>query len=513
MLNSKSVKTRFALSIASNVLRAAISFFSGLLVARALNPAGYGDLTFLLGSFAAIRTLLDMGSSSAFYTFISQRGRGRRFYIIYFGWLVLQFAAVSCLVAVIMPHSMLTKVWLEHSRGVILLSFAAAFMQQQVWLAIIQIGEASRKTGRVQTMNMAVGLLHFLLIAVLYVYQSLSVELIFGLIIAEYIFAIVWAWRFLRGGAGNADETAEPAVGEILKEYVKYCKPLVLLSWIGFFYAFADNWMLQRFGGASQQGFYQIAFQFSVVSLVATTSVLNVFWKEVAESAGRGDMERVSFLYRRVNQGLLLFGAILSGLLIPWSGQISAVFLGQAYVMAAPVMLIMFFFPIHQSMGQVGGTMLLASGKTYSYLFISGAFMLVSLPISYMVQAPVSDAFIPGFELGAVGMAVKMVVLNIASVNVMAYVVARHCKIKYEWLYQVVGIGGAVAIGFASKTVAGALWDVSAGLDKTRLIMPFFFSVILYLPLVFVLVWSMPWLVGMERDEIRGAVRKVKDFL
>jgi len=79
-----------------------IGFVTGLLIARALNPAGYGDLMFLLGSFVAIRSLLDMGSSSAFYTFLSQRARGRRFYLVYFAWLALQFVATLALLALIL---------------------------------------------------------------------------------------------------------------------------------------------------------------------------------------------------------------------------------------------------------------------------------------------------------------------------------------------------------------------------------------------------------------------------
>ena len=75
VLHSTSVKLRLVVSVGSNALRALISFFTGLLIARALNPAGYGDLMFLLGSFVAIRSLLDMGSSSAFFTFLSQRSR------------------------------------------------------------------------------------------------------------------------------------------------------------------------------------------------------------------------------------------------------------------------------------------------------------------------------------------------------------------------------------------------------------------------------------------------------
>jgi O-antigen/teichoic acid export membrane protein len=67
--------------------RAAISLIAGLLVARGLGPSDYGNLAYLLGSFWAIRALLDMGSGSAFYTFIAQRHRGRLFYLVYFCWL------------------------------------------------------------------------------------------------------------------------------------------------------------------------------------------------------------------------------------------------------------------------------------------------------------------------------------------------------------------------------------------------------------------------------------------
>lgn len=512
MLNSTSVKTRFLISIASNATRASIGFFSGLLVARGLNPSGYGDLTFLLGSFAAIRTLLDMGSSSAFYTFISQRRQRRHFYIYYFGWLALQFVIIFLLVALILPQAMIANVWLDHSRGVILLSFAASFMQQQVWQTISQIGEASRKTVRVQVISMAVGITHLAIISLFLVNGRLSIELIFFLLIGEYFLATVWACRFLREKQGTADaqDSIELSFSQMLKEYVRYCKPLILLSWIGFFYEFVDRWMLQRFGGANQQGFYQIAYQFSAVSLLATSSILNVFWKEIAEAHRRGDEKRVSVIYRKLNRGLVMFGAILSGLLIPWTEQIVAVFLGQAYSMAVPVLMILFLFPIHQSMGQVGGTMLLASGDTYAYMVISGCLMLVSLPLSYLVQAPPSGFLVPGLGMGAVGMALKMVLLNIVSVNVQAWVISRHHKWKYDWLYQVVGIGSVIAIGYASKFAVGIFCNLNIGTDKIQLIFPFLLTSVIYGLSVMGFIWFMPWVVGMDRIRVKEIFTKLK---
>src|SRR3989442_12337592 len=114
MLNSTSVKTRMLVSIGSNALRAALSFFTGVVIARSLDPSGYGDLMFLLGSFAAIRMLLDMGCSSAFFTFLSRRSRGRRFYLLYFAWLALQVVITVIVVGLLIPSSLLHRIWLGH---------------------------------------------------------------------------------------------------------------------------------------------------------------------------------------------------------------------------------------------------------------------------------------------------------------------------------------------------------------------------------------------------------------
>ena len=78
------IRKRFLFSVGANIARAAVSLVVGLLVARGLGPEDYGNLAYLLGSFWAIRALFDMGTSSAFYTFIAQKQRGKIYYLAYF---------------------------------------------------------------------------------------------------------------------------------------------------------------------------------------------------------------------------------------------------------------------------------------------------------------------------------------------------------------------------------------------------------------------------------------------
>ena len=504
--NSTSVKTRFLVSVGANIFRSILSFATGLLVARGLNPSGYGDFMFLLGSFSAIRQLMDMGSSSAFYTFLSQKPKGTRFYLLYCVWLIVQFLIIVLFVTLLLPDSAVEHIWLGHSRSTVLLAFIASFIQQQVWNTISQIGEASRQTVRVQTLNIAIAVFHLILLLVLLGNGWVSVKIILAVMMIEYLLAVALACRVLRMGLRlfSSENLETPSIRNMLKAYVNYCSPMILTSCLAFCYEFGDRWMLQHFGGSEQQGFYQIGYQFAAISLIATVSILNIFWKEIAEAEAHRNKERVRMLYQKVSRGLLMMGAIFSGLLMPWSREILVLFLGKAYAFAWPALTIMFLYPIHQSMGQIGGTMFLAIGKTRIYMIYSSGFMLISLLVSYMAQAS-SSALIPGLGLGAIGMALKMVCVNMVGVNVMAWLISRIYGWKYDWLYQVIGVASVVTLGFLAHHVVG--WFSDLNKEGLFLLIPIAFSGLLYVVMVAGLVWLMPWLVGLERSEIKRFLR------
>lgn len=505
MLNAQSVKVRIIVSSILSAVRSVIGFSVGLIVARGLSPSGYGDLMFLLGSFVAIRSLLDLGSSNAFFTFLSQRSRGRRFYVAYFSWLTFQFVITLALLGLIIPSGLFEKIWLGHDRGIVVLAFVAAFMQQQIWQAVSQIGEAKRKTVKVQLMNLGIALIYLLAMVVFSALNQLTVEGVLIVLAAQYAFATVFAYRLF-----NEETVAlidEKSLREIFQEYWKYCRPLAVLAVISFAYDFADKWMLQRYGGAVQQGYFQIASQFAAVSLLATTSILSVFWKEIADAWGRQDKARVEMLYRKVNRGLVMLGAIISGLLLPWSEQIVKILLGESYSHGWPVLAIMLLYPIHQSMGQIGGTMFLASGQTRRYTKISIVMMLLSIPVSYFVVAPASDAWLGGLELGALGMACKMVLLGVISVNIQAWVIAKYGGWKFDWAFQVIGVPLMIGLGFVSKLLAGLFWSADS-INVTQLIPVVMIGTLFYVLLLMASLWWMPWLIGADREGILRIISK-----
>lgn len=509
-LNLTTIKSRFLISVAANAVRAGITFLTGILVARVLNPSGYGDLAFLLGSFVAIRALLDMSSSSAFFTFLSQRVRGRRFYLFYFFWLALQFVVTLVFVGLTIPAGLFERIWLGHSREIVVLAFVAAFAQQQIWQVVGQIGESTRKTIRVQLLNVAVAIAYLAIVWALSILGAVTVERILMITICLYSVATILSYRLLRERNSGDIVHVEDRISykQMLGEYWVYCKPLTGFAVVSFLYAFADKWMLQKFGGATQQGYFQIASQFAQVSLLATVSILNILWKEIAEATALADHAKVARLYQKINRGLVMLSTIIAGLLLPWSKQMVAILLGPDYVEAWPVLAIMFLYPIYQSMGQIGGTMFFASGHTKQYVVLSIVIMLFSLPTSYFAMAPTSGMLVPGLGLGAIGMAGYTVLAAIFAVNIQAWVIARHNGWKFDWLYQAVGIPLMLGLGYSAKMMASLVWNLDS-VSSFSLIFPIIFTCTIYAISVLSVVWLFPWLIGMEKSELNGLLRKL----
>jgi hypothetical protein len=68
------------------------------------------------------------------------------------------------------------------------------------------------------------------------------------------------------------------------------------------------------------------------------------------------------------------------------------------------------------------------------------------------MMAP-STAVVPGLDLASKGLAYKMVILQVVSVNVQAWLIARTLGWEYDWVYQLVALPIAIAAGWMSKLI------------------------------------------------------------
>ena len=499
-MSALSVKSRFAVTLVSNIVRTGLNFLTGIIIARGLGPEAYGDFTFLLGSFIALRQLLDMGTGAAFYTFLAQKSRPAAFVGSYLLWQLLQFALPALLIGLLFPQQWVNLIWVGQQRELVLLALLATFLQQQAWLTVAQIGEASRLTHRVQGFGLGLSILHFLAIVVLWFGGWISVTVIFVLIVLEYVVALPLAYRSFRAPMDSDDARFDWRA--MLRDFRSYCQPLILYSWMGFAYAFADTWLLRNYGGATEQGFYAVSNQLASICLFATTAIIQILWKEIAEAHRKQDHVRIETLFRRTSRFVFWFGAAVSGLLIPWSAEITRTLLGPAFTGGAAALAIMLLYHTYGALGQVMGIMFLATGRTKPQVIIGIIFMAISIPVSYLVQAP-STAQIPGFELGAIGMAVKMLALVIINVNVIGWWIARTHGWRLDWHYQPVGIAAMLACGYLAYRI-GEFEILRNSLPAQSAV-----ALVAFVMLAAAALWAMPWIAGTTRGEITQSLKRL----
>jgi len=500
-MNKKSVKLRFFSTVVTNVLRAGISFIAGVMVARVLGPSEYGNFDFLCGSFTSLATFVNMSSSTAFYTFISQKQRGRKFFLYYSVWVLIQFL-VLLLFVLFLSGSLRQKIWLGHSFELVLLALFASFAMNQLWTFAAQIGESIRDTVGVQVRNLALAAVYLVCILVLSKLDFISVKSLFILDIILYLlFSILYVRRVYQVGALSGEYNED--LKNILAEFKRYCLPLVVYTAIVFMYSFADYWFLQKFGGSTQQGYYAIGMRFANVSLIATISMMQVFWKEIAEAYSLGNMERIRMLYRLTSRISYSVSAAISCAMIPFTREILALFVGPSYQEAWLPLSLMFFSPLYQSMGQVATTMLYATGKTKIHSYIWIFVMALSIPITYLLLAS-HLSVVPGLQLGAIGLAIKRLGVLILGVNLAVFFISRRLNILFDWGHQIYVVFLLLSFGFLSKLVAQCMLFPAFFVKHSIWVMAL--SGVFYAAMVMVLFYFFPSILGMNKQQIKHGV-------
>ena len=483
---------RLTISVLLNIVRSIIIFFTGIILARGLGPEQYGIFSFLLASFAAIITLFDMGTSSAFFSFISKKIRSKSFFLTYFCWILVQFLVVLILILLVVPDAWLVIIWQGESRDLVSIAFIAVFFQNQIWTLVVKVGESQRLTTMAQMLGVVIASAHFSLVilffwqgflSIEYIYYLIMVEISVGVVVAKLIFPL----EFLEGKENYRDSFGE---------YWNFCKPM----------GFADTWLLRRFGGGVEQGYYSAAAQLGVVSLIFTSSVIRVLWKEVAEANEYGDRDRVAYVYKKVSRIVFMLGVVISCFLIPWTEEIIILLLGNQYLEGAVVMSIMLLYPIHQSLGQIIGTMYYALELTRPYVVINSVHLISSIIAIYFLLAP-GDVLVPGLELGAVGLGLKMVVLQVVAVNVSMWWLCRLQGWAFGFAHQVIGIGLFLLLGFISYTFVNMILDKSV-----YILVRGFASGALYFTTALIAFYKVPWLIGLTKLELKSYIDRVKVF-
>lgn len=495
-----SLRKRYSFKLGANLTGLPISLVAQSLIARGLGPVSYGDFNFLTNFFNQAVGLFDSGTSLGFYTKLSQRQREETLVKFYWSFTFIVAVLLAVVLAliylfkqgdIVFPNQQLRYVELAFVWG--LLTWSSQIVSKMVdAYGLTTGGEIIRAVQKFFSLILVLGLFYTKLL-------NLTNFFYYNYII---IIALCLGWYFVLKKNGiplfPRVKLHRAQVKEYVREFYEYSGPLVTYSLVGMVVGILDLWLLQRFAGSVQQGFYALSFKVSAICLLFTSAMTPLLTREFSVAFGSKNLGEMRKLFGRYIPLLYTVAAVLSVFLAVHANEVTLLFGGSAFQKASLPMTLMVLYPIHQTYGQLSGSVFYASGQTRLYRNIGITTMLGGLFFSFVLLAPNS---MYGLDMGALGLAIKMLLIQFIGVNIQLFFNARFLSLSFKryFLHQVATVALLGAIAFASRAVFDFI--------PLQLVFSFLLSGILYVILTAVMLFIFPQTIAISREEQKKYVR------
>ncbi|HOL35533.1 MAG TPA: oligosaccharide flippase family protein [bacterium] len=496
-----SLRKRYFYKLFTNIAGYAIGLITMGIIPRALGPKAFGDFNFLTNFFNQVVNFLDMGSSTAFFTKISQRQKESSLFAFYLWFTVLVTILILLGVSLAGVFRVHQRLWPGQN---IIFVYCGALWAILNWVfnVLNQATDAYGLTVSAEIKKLYQKIFSVMLILILFYNHLINLASFFIYQYAIQIFIILsffWVLKQNRKLPYRWKMTQEQT-RYYGKEFFVYCYPLFFYSLFSLLTGIFDRWILQYYSGSVQQGFYGLGYQIGTICLIFTSSMTPLFIREFSMAYGNQDRDRMIFLFRRYIPFLYVITAYFSCFAATQADVLIKIFGGSQYSAALLPVILMCIFPIHSTYGQLSGSVFLATGQTKLYRNLGVPFMIFGSMLTYILIAP-QDKF--GLNMGASGLAIKMVLLQFILVNVQLFFNAKFLGISFirYFVHQIIVIVLFLAIGIDSRFFGDFL------LRGTPFIFSFIFSGLVYTAVCIVCAFYYPRVFGLYRDDIEFFLR------
>lgn len=414
-----SIRRRYASKLISSLVGLVLGMVNSIIVPRALGAALYGDFNFLRNSFRNIFATMDMGVSSAHTTYASRnRDSGGATHLGMLFWATISLVLLL-LVGVSFVAGFAGWLWPGQEKTFILLAYLLGF-SMFVLERLTDLTDGKGVTVKSENIRIAVSFLGIVVIVFMYYSDYLNMASYLWFQIGLYLLNAIVFYRLVRRLAiysGLGTRFADGEFRNVARYYYNYAHPIFTMTLVGFVFGYFDRWFLQLVDGSVAQGYFSLAFNFSAIIFLFTSSLTPIFRQSVASAHGDGDAERIRALVRKI-QLIYCFTAAASIFFLMHIDVIVAVVGREQYQGAALPLAIMALYPIHQTYGQIVGSAIMATDRTRVYRNVGIISSVLGFALTYFLLAPATFV-VPGLALGAVGLALKNVLIQIFSVNLL----------------------------------------------------------------------------------------------
>lgn len=477
-----SIKKRYIIKFSSNLLSAGINSLLFIKVAKELGISDYGNYEYVSQILAVFLATILLNFPQAIFTLVSQKlcdenfksyiAIGSRILVLLIAslFITLFFASYGSLYPTLFPGI---------DRSVFIQGLVFSFLIYiQQYLSFLY--DAKGKTLAFELYRTSASVSRLLALFIVGMDNNVTIEEVFrGQSIALVLTNIIPLYKL--STFSKLNDQKQKLTREIISFWKFYSTPLLFYSVIGFISEGLDRWMIQKFYGSFEQGSFQLSAKIGSIIFLFSASMTQIFGREIAVSFGQNNFDRLRNLFYKtrfffyITSGLSAFAIVnIEGII-----KLSTIPMDHSKIGMLQIMLL---FPIHQTIGQLAGIFFNSTNRNKIYSVWGTAQILSSIIITYFLIAPSSN-LIPGLNLGAWGVAFKMVALQFIGTNVLTYINCKFLNVRFSdnFLYQLIILALCFLMGILTKLVAEFLTSsnlnliiVSLGLYSTALVITSF---------------------------------------
>jgi O-antigen/teichoic acid export membrane protein len=430
-----SLNKRYFFKILSKLITAPLTLIVQAILPRGLGPEVYGKYTFQTNIFQQVISFFDSGTTLAFYTGLSKNLQDKSIIRFYGGYSVIASIIVLITTSLIFLFNQNQSVF--PGQEALYIFMTIFFIIITWWSEIIyKIIDAYGLTVNGEKILIYQKVFSGFIIFILYYYNLITLLNVFIYNYIVLFILIIW-WTFaLYKNKIFILIIPKLSIGDRKEKIIyfwKYSSPLLVYAFFGMIFALFDNWLLMKFAGPIQQGYFGLAFKLSSISFMFTGAMTQLITREFSIAHESNNLKKIASLFEKYIPLLYFVATFLSVFLIIYADFFTKLFGGKEFVKGVMPIAIMLFYPIHQTYGQLSGSLFYSTGQTKIYRNI-GIFVLpIGLCFTWIALAPLRNF---GFELGATGLALKTVLVQLITVNIQLYFNTKYLKLsffKFVW--------------------------------------------------------------------------------
>ena len=490
-----SLAKRYAFKLLANCATIPVYLVMEAILPRALGPRAYGEFSFATNLFQQCMGFLDMGSSTCFYAALSRRQQELGL-ISFYGRVCLLVLALCMLASLVVLQPAFGE-WIMPQVPLWMAPLAAlwAFL---TWFGRVvrSMNDAFGATVPSELARAAISLGGMFLLSALFWAEALTITSLF---IQQYIVLsalILGFWHVVRKEHTHIPWKLAAADAYAYRvEFFRYSHPLFVQALLSFLFLTGERWLLQWFNGSAEQGFFALSQKVSLACFLFVSAMTPLIMRELSIAWGQKDTVLMGRLITRFAPLLYVVAAYFSCFTCMEAASLVRIFGGAEFAQALLPVQIMALYPVHQTYGQLAGSVFQAVGRTTVLRNLTVLECVGGILVSWLLLAP-PEYF--GLHLGAAGLAVKITVVQFVMINIYFWLVARMLSFNYlhNLLHQLAAPAMLLGLAFVSRELTFML--PLTGFAR------FLLSGVLYSLLAALCLLAVPRLAGCSRQDLHA---------